>query len=255
MEGKVILVTGGGSGIGRAICLELAKQKCKVGVADINVKGALDTIDLMKEVNSDVDTVAIKCDISNIVEVEKMMVTLIDKFQRIDGAVNNAGYLGTPSKIGEADISNFDKVIDINLKGTFYCMIEEIKQMEKQTREEKDDFCIVNISSVASMLGVQYFAPYACIKSGINAFTKTGALEYGERGIRINSVAPGTIMTPMLGQLLPTEDHMKMSANKSAMKRHGKPSEIADAVTFLLSPKATFITGHTMVVDGGFTLF
>ncbi|EGC30293.1 hypothetical protein DICPUDRAFT_157974 [Dictyostelium purpureum] len=251
MEGKRILVTGAGQGIGRAICLELASKGAKVALADINVENCNETIELMKKVSATVETVAIKCDISKTEDVVAMVQTVAEKLGGIDGAVNNAGILGTLARISEYPEETFTKMMDINIKGTWLCIKEVVKQMEKQG---KGDYSIVNISSIAGLLGFAYNASYGAVKHAILGITKAAAAEYGVNGIRVNAVLPGSTETSMLRQFLPAEHQPHLEA-QTPLRRICQPVEIAKPVCFLLNgTESSYITGQSLVVDGGLSI-
>lgn len=246
MEGKVALVTGAGSGIGREIALLFGKRGAKVVVADVNERGGLETVDMIKKVSS--EAVFLRVDVSKEAEVKMMIGETIKKFGKLDYAANNAGIEGDQATTADQTLKNWEHVIDINLKGVFLCLKYEIAEMLKQGKG-----AIVNTSSVAGLAGFQNIAPYTASKHGVIGLTRTAALEYAAKGIRINAVCPGVIKTPMIDRFT----HGDAAAEKGmiAMEpigRLGKPEEIAEAVVWLCSDSSSFVTGYPMAVDGGF---
>ncbi|GAM24629.1 hypothetical protein SAMD00019534_078040, partial [Acytostelium subglobosum LB1] len=251
MEGKVIIVTGGASGIGRATCLELARVGAKVIVADVNYEQCLKTIELMQESNAKCEATAVTCDISVCEQVNNMVQTAVDKYGRLDGAVNNAGILGAMGRIGDYDENVFNKMIDVNIKGTWHCIRAQVRQMEKQGAGE---YSIVNVSSIAGILAFPYNSGYSCVKHALLGLTKSTAAEYGVLGIRVNAVLPGAADTPMLRQYVPTEEAVAGLLMMTPLRRMSQPSEIAKPILFLLSNESSFTTGQSLVVDGGLSV-
>ena len=251
LEGKVALVTGGGSGIGRATALAFAGEGAKVVVADVAVEGGEETVRLIQE--SDGVAIFLKTDVTQAAEVEAMISKIIETYNRLDYAHNNAGII--ESRTLTADISEeiWDKVISVNLKGVWLCMKYEILQMLKQGRG-----AIVNSSSVAGLTGYAGRPAYGVSKHGVVGLTKTAALDYAQQGVRINAVCPGYIHTPMVDQALSEfpEDQVAaveaMLIGREPIGRMGTPAEVAEAVIWLCSDAASFVTGHTLVVDGGY---
>ncbi|KAN0047330.1 hypothetical protein ACTA71_001712 [Dictyostelium dimigraforme] len=250
MEGKTILVTGASRGIGREICLQLAALKnVNIALADVNV--CEESINLMKAINPSVQTLSIVCDISKSDQVEDMVNRVVEKFGRLDGAVNNAGILGQMARIGEYEESMFSKMMDINIKGTWLCVKYQVKQMEKQG---KGEYSIVNISSIAGVLSFPYNSGYAAVKHAILGITKSAAAEYGAQNIRCNAVLPGASETAMLREYLPPGEATAQLEGHTPLKRLSHPSEIAKPVLFLLSPESSYITGQSLIADGGLTI-
>jgi len=246
MEGKVALVTGGGSGIGRATALAFARHGAKVVVADMNVEGGNETIRLIKETGG--DAIFIKCDVSKAIEVETMVNKAVQTFGHLDYAFNNAGIEGLRTPIVDYQEEIWDRVISINLTGVWLCMKYEIPQMLKQGRG-----AIVNTSSAAGLIGIPGSTAYTASKHGVIGLTKTVALEYAKAGIRVNAVCPGAFYTPMLDRMVKNYPDMeKWYQEGHPMGRLGNPEELAMAVVWLcLEP--SFITGVAIPVDGGLT--
>jgi NAD(P)-dependent dehydrogenase (short-subunit alcohol dehydrogenase family) len=251
---KVALVTGGASGIGRVTALTFARYGAKVIVTtDANVTGAEETVQLIKLQGG--DAAFIQCNVSKEREVEALINQTVKTCGSCDYAFNNAGVGPDGKRIGvfpiaECPEETWDKMIDINLKGVFFCMKYEIRQMIKQGRGS-----IVNTSSVGALKPIPGFGPYAASKAGLIALTKTAALECATAGIRINVICPGLTARTLLSDNLSSahpENKDELVAGVP-MKRMGEPEEVAEAVAWLCSDGASFITGHVMPIDGGLT--
>ncbi len=246
LDGKVALITGAGSGIGRASALAFAREGAKVAVADIVVEGGEETVRMVKEAGG--EAFFIKVDVSNAADVEAMVNAVVDTYGRIDCAYNNAGIEGRLASTDEYPEDVFDKVIDINLTGVWLCMKYELPHMLKQ-----GSGAIVNTASGAGLIGVAGMSAYVASKHGVVGLTKTAALEYAKSGIRVNAVCPGLIQTPMVERI--TADQPQLGEALVAAEpvgRTGKPEEIAESVVWLSSDAASFVTGHAMSVDGGY---
>jgi len=245
VQGKIVLVTGGGSGIGRAASLALAKEGAKVAVSDVVVAGGEETVRLIKAVGS--EATFIKADVAKAAEIEALIKKVIEIYGRLDCAVNNAGIEGVMTSTVDCSEENFDRIIAVNLKGVWLCMKHEIPQMLKQ-----GGGAIVNTASVAGLVGFQGLPAYVASKHGVNGLTKTAALEYAKQGIRVNAVCPGVIQTPMLDRLFTSQPGVDETiAAMEPVGRLGKPEEIAAAVVWLCSDASSFVTGLPMAVDGG----
>ncbi len=245
LENKVALVTGGGSGIGRACALAFAREGAKVVVADVQVRGGEETVQMIKEAGG--DSIFVKTDVSKIADVEALVKTAIDTYGRLDCAINNAGIEGIIARTADYTEENWDRVIGINLKGVWLCMKYEIPEILKQ-----GGGAIVNMASVAALVGFQEMPAYCASKGGIMQLTKVAALEYAKAGIRVNAVCPGVIRTPMVDRV--TGGSPEAEEQFTAMEpvgRLGTPEEIAESAVWLCSDAASFVTGHPMVVDGG----
>ena len=244
-DGKVALVTGGASGIGEACVLRFAHDGAKVVVADLNSKLGEKTVASVKQVGG--DGIFLRVDVSKPEEVENMVGITVDTFGRLDIAVNNAGIGGELKPTGEYSIAGWRKVIDVNLNGVFYCMRYEIPQMIKQ-----GGGVIVNMASILGAVGFATAPAYVAAKHGLLGLTKAAALEYASQHIRINSVGPAFIKTPMVTGSL-DEQMQTQIAGLHAIGRMGEPQEVASLTAFLCSDEATFMTGGYYLVDGGYT--
>ncbi|MFC2000347.1 SDR family oxidoreductase [Chloroflexota bacterium] len=245
LDGKITLVTGGGSGIGRAAALSCAREGAKVVIADILAEGSEETVEMIKK--SGGQALFFKTDVSRADEVEALIKNAVGTYGRLDCAFNNAGIGGGASVTHKADEEHWDRLMNINLKGVWLCMKYEITQMLEQ-----GGGAIVNMSSVAGLVGMMRTPAYVATKHGVIGLTKTAALEYAAAGIRINAVCPGVIRTPLIDRNVsthpPLAEHYR---NMHPMGRLGEPEEIAEAAVWLLSDAASFVTGHAMAVDGG----
>jgi NAD(P)-dependent dehydrogenase (short-subunit alcohol dehydrogenase family) len=245
--GKVALVTGGSSGIGRASALAFAREGAKVVVADVTVEGGEETAALIKKTGG--EAIFVKADVAKAVEVEALINKTVATYGRLDCAHNNAGIEGPGATTVDYAEEAWDRVIAINLKGVWLCMKYEIPQILKQGVG-----AIVNTASTAGLVGYPRGSAYVASKHGVAGLTKTAALEYAKTGVRVNAVCPGAIDTPMMGRIT---DHRPQRAARMAaaepVGRMGQPEEIAEAVVWLCSDSASFVTGLAMAVDGGIT--
>jgi NAD(P)-dependent dehydrogenase (short-subunit alcohol dehydrogenase family) len=245
LKDKVALVTGAGSGIGRASALTFARAGARVVVVDVVIAGGEETVRLIKAAGG--EAIFVKADMAKAVEVEAMVNTTVAAFGRLDCAHNNAGIEGVTATTADYPDDDWDRVININLKGVWLCMKYEIPQMLKQ-----GGGAIVNTASGAGLAGVPRMPAYVASKHGVVGLTRTAALEYAKAGIRVNAVCPGVIQTPMVERVTSRRPGMieKMIAAEP-IGRIGKPEEIAEAAVWLCSEAASFVTGHAMSVDGG----
>jgi NAD(P)-dependent dehydrogenase (short-subunit alcohol dehydrogenase family) len=246
LQDKVALVTGGSSGIGKSAALAFAREGAKVAIADIQVDRGMETVNVIEE--ADGEAIFVKTDVSRHDEVEALIGRTVETYGRLDCAFNNAGIEGEQAKTAECTVENWNRVIDVNLRGVWLCMKYEILQMIRQGVGS-----IVNMSSVAGLVGYQNIPAYTASKHGILGLTKAAALEYATSGIRINAVCPGVIRTEMVERFTggDTEAESQLIATEP-MGRMGRPEEVAEAVVWLCSDAASFVTGHAMAVDGGF---
>lgn len=247
LKDKVVIVTGASSGIGKATAIAFANEGVKLVIADVQDKeGEKLAEDIRQKEN---DCIYVHCDISQPSEVKQMVEKTVQKYGRLDIAYNNAGIEGEQAFLADSTQENFDRVIGTNLRGVWACMKYEIPEMIKQKKG-----VIVNCSSIAGIVGSQGISSYDASKHGVIGLTQTAALEYANQGIRINAVCPAGVKTPMLARF--TKNDPEAEKQMDAMHPIGRaanPEEIANAVVFLCSDMASFITGHEMLVDGGFT--
>jgi NAD(P)-dependent dehydrogenase (short-subunit alcohol dehydrogenase family) len=245
VENKVALITGGGSGIGRATALLFGREGAKVLVADHNAEGGERTVKTIKEERG--TAIFHAADVSNPRDVDGLMHKVVETYGRLDCAFNNAGIEGQMADTPECSLENWNRVIAINLTGVFLCMKHEIPLMLKHGGGS-----IVNTAS-AGLVGLAGGSAYVAAKHGVAGLTKTAALEFAQKGIRVNAVCPGFIRTPMVERVLDkgTFSEEQIFAAEP-MHRMGKPEEIAEAVLWLCSDASSFVTGLPMPVDGGY---
>jgi NAD(P)-dependent dehydrogenase (short-subunit alcohol dehydrogenase family) len=247
-EGKSAIVTGAAGGIGRASAMAFAREGAGVVVADLNLAGCEETVNLIASEGG--KAVAIETDVSNATDVQAMVKKAVDEFGGLNFAHNNAGIEGAVAMTADYDENEWDRVLSINLKSVFLCMKYEIPEMLKV-----GGGAIVNTASIAGLVGYMTMPAYAASKHGIVGLTKTAALEYATRGVRINVICPGGVQTPMVDRMSAARDKEEFEASIKAMHpigRIGQPEEIADVAVFLCSDKASFITGQALAADGGF---
>jgi NAD(P)-dependent dehydrogenase (short-subunit alcohol dehydrogenase family) len=246
-ENKVALVTGAASGIGLATARAFAEAGAAVALADVSgaaVRSAAEDL-----VAAGRKAIGIRCDVAVEAEVAAMVEQTVSTFGRLDAAFNNAGVQAPPSDMADEAAEEFDRVNTINLRGVWACMKHELRHMREQASG-----AIVNCSSLGGLVGLPGRAAYHASKHGVIGLTKSAALEYAPRGIRINAVCPGTINTPMVANMLEKQaDAMKEIMRDQPIGRLGRPEEIASAVLWLCSPGASFVIGHALAVDGGYT--
>jgi NAD(P)-dependent dehydrogenase (short-subunit alcohol dehydrogenase family) len=246
LQDKVVLVTGGGSGIGRATSLLIAKAGAKVMIADYVPESAERAVKMIKEAGGTANCVA--ADVSVPKQVEAMVAKTVETYGRLDCAFNNAGIEHKIVDTVTVTEDVFDRVIAINLKGVWLCMRAEIPQMLKQ-----GGGTIVNTASGAGLVGVEGLSAYNASKHGVVGLTKTAALEYAQKNIRVNCVCPGLINTPMVARMIDSggmDEQVFVAAEP--VGRMGQPEEIGAGVLWLLSDAASFVTGHSMSIDGGY---
>ena len=245
LQNKVVLVTGGGSGIGRATAQLIAKQGAKVMIADYVPEGAERTVKMIKDAGGEASCLA--ADVSVTKQVEAMVTKTVETYGRLDCAFNNAGIEGKMADTASYPEETYDRVIAINLKGVWLCMKYEIAQMLKQ-----GGGAIVNTASGAGLVGVEMLSAYNASKHGVVGLTKTAALEFAQKNIRVNCVCPGLINTPMVARMIDSGGMNEQDfVAAEPVGRMGKPEEIGEGVVWLLSDGSSFVTGHSMSIDGG----
>jgi len=248
LEGKVALVTGGSTGIGRATSLAFAREGATVVISDVNADDGEAAVQAIRELGR--EAAFFRADVSKAEDVEALVARIVATYGRLDCAFNNAGISGPMGlSIHDYDEASWDLVTNINLKGVWLCMKYEIAQMLKQ-----GGGAIVNTASIWGLVGAAGACAYVASKHGVSGLTKAAALEYAAKGIRINAVSPGTIRTPILDPLIDADPNFL--AQISALHpigRVGEPPEVAAAVIWLCSDAASFIAGQNLPVDGGYT--
>jgi NAD(P)-dependent dehydrogenase (short-subunit alcohol dehydrogenase family) len=248
-KGKVALVTGAGSGLGLATAKAFAASGASVALADWNEKAAQAAAAELTFRGH--QAIAIRCDVSDDAQVEAMVAQTVAAFGRLDVAYNNAGVQNILAETADTTRDDYDRVMAINLRGVWSSMKFELQQMRKQ-----GSGAIVNCSSLGGLVGGAERGIYHAAKHGVIGFTKSAALEYAARGIRVNAVCPGLIWTPMADQMVAggQGDALKAMEVSVPMRRVGRPEEIADAVLWLSSDAASYVTGQSISVDGGYIM-
>jgi NAD(P)-dependent dehydrogenase (short-subunit alcohol dehydrogenase family) len=242
---KVAFVTGAASGIGRATAVAFATEGARVAILDLTENALSETADAVRNAGAQVLTIA--CDVSKPEQVEAAIRQVIETFGRLDIAFNNAGVENKAAPVAEIELDEWDRILDINLRGTFVCMKHELAQMVRQ-----GSGVIVNTSSGAGVRGVAGGASYAASKHAIIGLTKSAALDYAKQNIRVNAILPGNIETPMMDRF--TNGDIQKAIDLEPVGRLGKPEEIADAVLWMSADLGRFVTGAAISVDGGWSL-
>ncbi len=242
---KVVLVTGAAIGIGRAAAVAFATEGARVAILDLTEDGLRETAAAVSEAGGDV--LSIMCDVSFPEQVAAAIKQVVGRFGRLDVAFNNAGVENEAAALHEIELEDWDRILGINLRGTFLCMKHEIAQMVRQ-----GNGVVVNTSSGAGICGVEGGASYAASKHAIIGMTKSAALDYAKQNIRVNAVLPGNIETPMMNRF--TGGDIQKAIDLEPVGRLGQPEEIAESVLWMSSDLGGFVTGSTIVVDGGWSL-
>lgn len=246
--GKVALITGAASGIGRAAALAFAQQGVRVAVVDTNERDGHDTVQQIAAAGGTAHF--IRADISQESEVQAMVAQTVAQFGRLDYAFNNAGIAGQGGALHEMSMENFDGVIAVNLRGVFLCLKYEIQHMLQH-----GGGAIVNTASIAGLVASRGLAHYVASKHGVVGLTKAAALDYAQHNIRVNAIAPGVIVTPLAQQYVGGDPEVlrQQFAAVHPVNRVGEPEEVAQAAVWLCSDAASFMTGTTIPIDGGLT--
>ena len=249
---SVVLITGGGSGLGRATAVQLAQEGAILSLVDVSADGLAASEMAVREVAPDARVLTITADVSDPEQVERYVTTTVAELGRIDGFFNNAGIEGKQNPTEDYGADEFAKVLGINLSGVFLGLKHVLKVMHEQGSGS-----VVNTASVGGIRGVGNQSGYAAAKHGVVGLTRNSGVEYGQYGIRVNAIAPGAIWTPMvensMKQLDPNdpEGAAQEFVQTNPMKRFGRPEEIASVVTFLLSDQSSFINASVIPIDGG----
>jgi len=246
-NGKIVLVTGAASGIGRAIALAFGRAGASVVVADVSIEGGHATAAMIVENGG--KALFVQCNVTRAAEVEALVEKTINYYGRLDYAVNNAAVEEERQPLADADDEQFDRIMNVNVKGVWLCMKHQLRQMLKQ-----GGGAIVNMADVYGLVGSPNHAIYGASKHAVVGLTKSAAIEYGREGIRINALCPASVKTPMLARALerdPASEKKLKAAHP--MGRIAEANEIAQAALWLCSDMASYVNGHEMVVDGGYT--
>ncbi len=246
-EGKVALVTGAGSGMGRATAVMFAARGAKVTVSDYNADAAEETVKIIREAGG--EAITVQTDVRIASQVEAMVKQTVDKFGRLDAAFNNAGKGSAWSKLAQITEEDFDNTVDTNLKGVFLCMKYEIPVMQQQ-----GGGVIINNASSSSNRAADRLSVYSASKFGVVGMTNAAAIEYGRDQIRIVAISPGWIRTPPVEELMQKKGTGELLFNMIPMKRLGEPEEVAELVTWLASDAASYISGGNIMITAGVNL-
>lgn len=244
---KTAIITGGGSGLGQATAVRLAKEGVNIAVVDVSEKGGHETVEMVKEIGQ--DAIFIKADVSKAEEVKKYVVQTVEHFGSIDYFFNNAGISGSGKFFLDTDINEIEQIVGINLLGALYGVRYVAEEMMKNGGGS-----IVNTASSAGVIGQDSVVTYSATKHGIVGLTKSMVAEYAKTGLRVNAIAPGPTETPMVKAFYEANPEMKANATAGIPQRRlGTADEVAELVTFLLTSKAEYINGEVIRIDGGFT--
>jgi NAD(P)-dependent dehydrogenase (short-subunit alcohol dehydrogenase family) len=246
IRNSVAIVTGASSGIGRAAAMRFAAEGANVVAADVDADGGAATVDTIHEDGG--EATFVETDVSDRSDVEAMVATAVERYGGLDFAFNNAGIEGRNDSLVDQSDDDWERIVDVNLKGVFLGLQAQIPAMM-----DDGGGAIVNTSSIAGVVGFQGVSPYVASKHGVIGLTKTAALEYARDGVRVNAISPGVIETPMVERASTANPEMIEGVSEATpMGRIGEPEEIGDAAVWLCSADASFVTGETLVIDGGY---
>lgn len=243
---QVVIITGGCSGIGRAAAFRFAQEGAKVFLADLSEKAGDELVEEIEKTGA--EAAFARIDVTDAEDVERMIADCLQRFGGIHVLVNSAGIVGPRARTERYPAEEFKKVMEVNVMGLFYCMQAVLPHFLS-----KKSGNVVNIASVAGLIGFASHIGYAASKHAVVGMTRSAALEYAKHGIRVNAICPAFTLTPMLESAMVNDDTNYLDALQNAipMKRFGKPEEIADAILYAASSASSFMTGHTLVLDGG----
>jgi len=247
LHNKNVLITGGASGIGKAIAVLLANAGANLAIADLNLKAANDVVNDIKKMGK--EAFPVKVDVSNNSDIEEMITTVKENFKGIDVLVNSAG-ISIRGPAEDVTLEDWNKVLNVNLRGAFFCCQKVGREMIKQKSGS-----IINIASMAGFISTKgrKISAYSASKGGLVMLTKNLATEWAEHNIRVNAVAPGNIETPLTEAWVADPIASSIALELTPIKRIAPPTEVAPSVLFLASDASSYITGHTLIVDGGYT--
>ncbi len=248
MQDKVVLVTGGGSGFGRATATGLAAQGARIVIGDLNLESAEETARLARSSGAEVKALAL--DVTQENSVHAFTEEALKAFGRIDGAFNNAGILGPVKELAEVSLEDYERVMAVNVRGVWLCLQAQIRVMLRQTPPQ-GGHSIVNMASVAGLTASPMLPAYSASKHAVVGLTRSAARSYGRRGIRVNCVCPGPVETPLAEPLFEASGMRELMLARQSIGRFGTPVDVAALVLWLLSPAASLVTGTPVRVDAG----